>query len=163
MRGNFIYLPELMNPTPPVPTSIVHPQDAPVIAAFGDCATFHLTGEQTGGKYTMFTNVTQPGCGPPPHRHDREDEWFLVLEGRAEFFKDGVWTEVPVGTSVFMERGTVHTFRNIGDTPLKQVIHTSPSGFETFFSRCAGEFNKAGGPDMARIVEISAEHGITYV
>ena len=101
-----------MNATPPPLASIVFPQDAPVVTAFGDCATFHLTGAQTGGRCTMFTSVTPPGGGPPPHRHENEDEWFLVLEGRAEFFHDGKWTEVSVGGSVFMQRGTVHNWVN---------------------------------------------------
>jgi len=42
------------------------------------------------------------------------------------------------------------------------LIHTAPSGFETFFARCAEEFAKPNPPDMSRIVEISAEHGIHY-
>ncbi|MDB6079278.1 MAG: Cupin 2 conserved barrel domain protein [Akkermansiaceae bacterium] len=148
---------------PAFPPAFVPPANARTIRAFGDSATFMLTGEQTGGAYSMFVNVTAPGGGPPPHWHDGEDEWFLVLEGRAEFFQDGAWTEVPIGSAVFMPRGTIHTFRNAGDTPLKQVIHTAPSGFETFFERCSQEFQNEGGPDMGRILEISAEHGIYYL
>ena len=86
----------------------------------------------------------------------------MVLEGKAEFLKDGEWSAGPPGGSVCMPRGSVHTFRNAGDTPLKQIIHAAPSGFEDFFTRCAEEFNKPGGPDMERIVAISAEHGISY-
>lgn len=125
--------------------------------------TVHLSGIDTGGRYTMFTDITPPGGGPPPHYHLNEDEWFYVLEGRAEFFRDNAWVEVPVGTAVFMPKGVVHSFRNAGTTPLKQLIQTSPSGFEIFFSRCAEEFAKPGGPDMQRILEISAEHGIHFV
>jgi len=146
-----------------IPPAIVPFAEAKTYHAFGDTASFHLTGEQTGGSYTMFVNVTAPGGGPPPHRHDHEDEWFYVVEGRAEFFRDGAWTEVPPGTAVFMPRGSVHAFRNAGDTPLRQIIHTAPSGFETFFSRVAEEFKRDGGPDMERVVAISAEHGISYV
>jgi hypothetical protein len=40
---------------------------------------------------------------------------------------------------------------------------TTPSGFEKFFARCADEFAKPGEPDMSRIVEIGAEHGIYFV
>jgi hypothetical protein len=43
------------------------------------------------------------------------------------------------------------------------LVSMSPAGFETFFSRCAEEFVKPGGPAMQRIVEISAEHGIYFV
>jgi quercetin dioxygenase-like cupin family protein len=134
-----------------------------VIRAFGDEITVHLGGKETGGKFTMFTDVTPPGGGPPPHYHTMEDEWFHVLEGRAAFFKDGQWTEVPAGTSVFMPKGTVHAFKNVGSTPLKQLIHTSPSGFETFFARCEAEFTTPGAPDMSRLSVIAAEHGIHFV
>lgn len=142
--------------------AVVPPSGALRIEAFGDRVTFHLTGADTGGKYTCFVVETPPGSGPPPHRHDREDEWFLVLEGRAEFFKDGGWTEVPVGSAVFAPRGSVHAFRNVGDTVLRQVIHTSPSGFEDFFAAMAEEFHRDGGPDMERVVAVSAEFGIHY-
>lgn len=142
--------------------AIVLPDMAQKVSAFGDDITFHLTGRDTGGKYTLFSSVTQPGGGPPPHRHGNEDELFLVMEGRASFFYDGKWTEVPAGTSVFMPRNSLHTFKNTGETPLKLLVQTSPSGFETFFTRCAEEFNQPKGPDMKRILEISAEHGISF-
>jgi hypothetical protein len=64
---------------------------------------------------------------------------------------------------VFMPRGVVHSFRNPGSTPLRMLVHTAPSGFEVFFSRCADEFAKPGPPDMQRIMAISAEHGIFFV
>lgn len=142
--------------------SIVMPGDAKTQVAFGDQATFLLTGEQTGGKYTMFRYVVAPGGGPPLHRHDDEDEWFLVLEGSGEFYADGKWTMVPEGGSVFMPRGSVHSFRNPGDKPLVLLIHTSPSGFETFFARCGVEFAKESGPDMDAIIAIASEHGIAF-
>jgi mannose-6-phosphate isomerase-like protein (cupin superfamily) len=153
-----------MTTPPPAQTVRVTPPSAGrIIRAFGDEITVHLGAAETDGKYTMFTSVTPPGGGPPPHYHLNEDEWFLVLEGRVEFFKEGSWSEVPVGTAVFAPRGVVHSFRNPGTTPLKMLLHTSPCGFETFFARCEQEFAKPGPPDMARIVQIAAEHGIHFV
>jgi quercetin dioxygenase-like cupin family protein len=146
-----------------ITTTVVLPHEAPVITAFGDTITLHLTGAQTGGAYVMFTSITHPGGGPPPHIHADQDEWFLVQEGAAEFFKDGKWHAVPAGGSVFVPRGTVHTFRNAGTGPLKQLIQLSPAGFETFFGRCAEEFSNPAGPDMKRVLEISADHGITFI
>jgi quercetin dioxygenase-like cupin family protein len=152
-----------MNNPPVVSACVVLLSAGKVIRAFGDEVTIHLSGAETGGRFTMFTTVTPPGSGPPPHYHSNEDEWFYVLEGRVEFFIENKWTEVPIGTAVFIPRGAVHTFRNAGTGPLKSLIHTAPSGFETFFSRCADEFARPGGPDMGRIVEIAAEHGIHFV
>ena len=141
---------------------VVPPASCRVVAAYGDEATFHLGAAETGGKYTMFTLVTPPGSGPPPHVHANEDEWFLVLEGEAEFFKDGSWLAVSVGTAIFAPRGVEHAFRNVGQTPLRMLLHTAPSGFEEFFARSAEEFAKPGEPDMAALVQIAGEHGITF-
>ena len=144
-------------------TFLILPHEAKSLKAFGDEIVVHMGGAQTGGKYTAFTCVTPPGGGPPPHYHTNEDEWFVPLDGRVEFFLDGEWREVPLNSLLFIPRGTIHTFRNCGDTPLRVLTHTAPAGFEVFFARCAAEFAKAGPPDMARIVEISAEHGIHFV
>jgi len=64
---------------------------------------------------------------------------------------------------VFAPRNVPHCFRNPSDKPARQCTVFLPSGFETFFERCAAEFAKPGGPDMNRITDISAEHGIHYV
>jgi uncharacterized cupin superfamily protein len=29
--------------------------------------------------------MTPPGGGPGPHYHEREDEWFYIIEGRVSF------------------------------------------------------------------------------
>ena len=151
-----------MNQHPTQSTCVVLPSSGKVMRAFGDEITVYLGAAETGGKYTMFSAVTPPGGGPPPHYHANEDEWFFVQEGRAEFFKDNAWAEAPIGTVVFTPRGVVHTFRNPGDKPLRMMVHTAPSGFEVFFARCAEEFAKPGPPNMPRLVEIAAEHGIHF-
>jgi mannose-6-phosphate isomerase-like protein (cupin superfamily) len=139
------------------------PGHGSVLRAFGDEATILLSGAQTGGKFTLFSNVTPPQGGPPVHYHENEDEQFLVLEGRASFYADGQWTEVPTGTAVYMPKGVVHTFKNVGRTPLRQIIQTTPADFDRFFQRCAEEFARPGPPDMKRLVEIAGEHGIYFV
>ena len=142
---------------------ITPPGQGRVMSVFGDEVEFVITGEQTGGRFTQWIETTHPGGGPPPHYHTLEDENFYVIDGSVEFFHDGQWTAVPPGTAVFMPKGEVHAFHNAGNTPLKMLITTVPSGFETFFERCEVEFAKPGAPDMAHITEIAAEHGIHFV
>lgn len=144
-------------------TVIVTPDEGKLLRAFGEEVRVHLSGTETGGQLTVFSNFTPPGGGPPPHYHVDEDEWFIPQQGHAEFFLDGQWQAVEPGTIIYVPRGTIHTFRNAGETPLITLIQTSPSGFETFFERCAAEFAKEGPPDMERIVAIAAEHGIHFV
>lgn len=133
------------------------------VRAFGEEITFHLEAKDTGGQMTQWTEITPPGGGPPPHYHQNEDELFLVREGKLQFLVNGEWREVESGGIVFAPRNSVHTFKNIGDGPSNMLVSTYPSGFEDFFTQCAGEFAKPSGPDMERIVQISAEHGIYFV
>jgi quercetin dioxygenase-like cupin family protein len=143
---------------------VVAPGEEKVIRAFGVELTFHLMGEHTGGRYVMATMLTPAGdAGPPPHYHEKEDECFLVQEGRMSFFIAGQWHDVAPGTVVFAPRLSVHTFKNVGDTTAKVLVSASPAGFEVFFAACEKEFQKPGEPDMEKIVAISAEHGIRYV
>lgn len=154
------------DPTPSVPTAIiVPPEGGRTLHAFGDSPCVKLAGEQTGGTMTVVLNHTPPGGGPPPHLHRNEDETFLVLEGKIRFLANGEWTEaLPVGSVVYLPRGTVHTFQNIGDTPSRAWIIATPSGFENFFARCAAHFaTPEMPPNMAAILGISSEHGIEYV
>ncbi len=130
--------------------------------AFGDEVRVLLGAGQTGGKLSLWTETVPPGGGPPPHRHLREDEWFVVQEGTFSFFGGGQWCELGVGGTAFMPRESVHTFKNTGSTPGKLLIGTSPAGFEMFFGRCAEEFAREGGPDMGRIIAIAGEHGIEF-
>jgi quercetin dioxygenase-like cupin family protein len=143
--------------------AIVRRDDARVLHAFGEEVRILLDGEGTGGRLTMWTEITPPGGGPPPHHHVNEDEAFHVLEGRVAFLSGGEWHEVGPAGCAYMPRGAVHTFKNVGDQPSRMLISTTPAGIEKFFARCAEEFAKAGGPDMARIVQIGAEHGIHFL
>jgi mannose-6-phosphate isomerase-like protein (cupin superfamily) len=139
---------------------VVHAGDGPVLEAFGDVIQVKLGGKHTGGALAVGFGTTPPGGGPPPHRHSNEDELFLVVEGRLDFLVAGEWVEVGPGGLVYIPRGAVHTFRNAGEEHSRQWVLTTPSGFERFFEACATVFAAGGTPDLTRITEICAEHGI---
>jgi quercetin dioxygenase-like cupin family protein len=142
---------------------IVSPGAGKDLHAFGNILTVMLSGEQTGNQLSVMCEVTPPGGGPPMHLHQREDEIFLVIEGCISYCVNGKWTEVEPGGMAYLPRGVPHTFRNVGETPSRHWIITTPSGFEVFFSRCAEEFAKATVPDMGRIIEIFSEHGLALM
>jgi quercetin dioxygenase-like cupin family protein len=141
---------------------LIKAADAPVMRAYGNTVHFHLTRAQNAGAFSMFTDVTPPGGGPPPHFHTDQDEWWFVLEGQPEFFDGETWTPVNEGGWVFMPKHSLHAFRNAGKRPLRQVIHTLPGGFESFFRDSEAEFQRNTEPDLKRIVAIGAEHGIFF-
>ena len=55
----------------------------------GELVTHKVPSHQTGGAYSLFEVATEPGAGPPPHIHHREDESFYDLDGNYEFLVDG--------------------------------------------------------------------------
>ncbi len=131
--------------------------------AFGVQINFKLSAANTGGAISLGLDKVPPGGGPPLHYHRNEDEVFIVQEGRMEYLIENRWVELGPGGVVFAPRNVPHSFRNLGDKPARQWTVFLPTGFETFFQRCAVEFAKAGGTDMNRITDISAEHGIYYL
>jgi|SRR5882724_169836 len=58
----------------------------------------------------------------PPHVHHRDDEAWYVLEGilRVQVGKDVV--EAAAGSSVFVPRGTSHTYWNPGPAPTRYLL-----------------------------------------
>jgi mannose-6-phosphate isomerase-like protein (cupin superfamily) len=150
-------------PTPAGEPVIVPASAGRQLNAFGENVTVKLGGDETRRSLTLWVEVTPPGVGPPPHYHEAEDELFLVQQGRVQFLVKGQWVEPGEGSAVYVPRGNVHAFRNAGDAPSRMWVMTTPSGFETFFARCAAEFARGGPPDMGKIVAISAEHGIHFV
>jgi mannose-6-phosphate isomerase-like protein (cupin superfamily) len=67
-----------------------------------------------------------PGAGPRPHRHPYDEVQF-VREGRGLWTVNGREFEAGAGDILVIKAGEIHSFRNIGDTPLVQVdVHLSP-------------------------------------
>jgi mannose-6-phosphate isomerase-like protein (cupin superfamily) len=71
--------------------------------------------------------------GPPPHHHDDCAEFFHVIAGRLELMRDGIWITLGPGEQAEIPRGTLHTFRNDGDSEVRVIHGYEPAGFEAFF------------------------------
>lgn len=56
-----------------------------------------------------------------PHSHN-EDEFFFVLEGKAEFYLNGDTKTGGPLTSFYCPPNSIHGIRNIGDTELKYLV-----------------------------------------
>jgi len=150
--------------TPTRPAVIAQPGEGLAVRAFGNEILFQLTSEQSGGALNVGLATVPPGARVPPHIQTREEELFLVIEGRYRFSINGEWKEVAPGGMVYIPRGVPHTFEVLGDQPGRHWVLMSPGGFDRFYARCAAElFAQPGPPDFSRLPAINAEFGIRMV
>jgi mannose-6-phosphate isomerase-like protein (cupin superfamily) len=71
---------------------------------------------------TLKLSVVRPHAAThAPHTHG-EDEFFFVLEGKAQFFLNGDSVEVGPMTSLYCPPDSYHGIRNAGDAELKYLV-----------------------------------------
>jgi quercetin dioxygenase-like cupin family protein len=101
------------------------------------------SGADTDGHAAIFEEITEPGGGPPLHRHNEQVEVFHVREGRYRFHLDGDHFELGPGDCAVIKPGQTHAFKNIADTPGRFIFELFPALDATeFFVRLS-----QAGPD----------------
>jgi quercetin dioxygenase-like cupin family protein len=134
-----------------------------------DEVTVLLTGEQTGGKLFMAEATVPPGCGNPPHIHDREDETFYLHQGTLSIQVGEKALIASPGDVVQLPRGVMHSFQNTGNVNAKFLVVAAPAGLEKFFEE--GFYPAADWPNamppmndefMGRVMTAAAKCGLTF-
>jgi quercetin dioxygenase-like cupin family protein len=154
----------------PTPTGYgIAPGDGERIWSVGETLTAKATGERTGGHLVVLENVVPPGGGPPPHVHAHEDEFVYVLAGHVDVRLGDQLHAFGPGGFAYVPRGTVHTFRNAGDTAGRILVGFTPGGIENFF-REAGRNATDDGPappvdddEIARTTAAASKYGVRLV
>lgn len=73
------------------------------------------------GKTLKLSVVGPHQATHPPHAH-LEDEFFFILEGKAEVYFDGQWILLEPYASYYCPSFKIHGIRNAGDTMLKYLV-----------------------------------------
>jgi mannose-6-phosphate isomerase-like protein (cupin superfamily) len=103
----------------------------------GGVVTIKAATRETNGSLTALEFLIGPKEGPGLHTHSREDELWYVIEGEFRFKAGGLMLHASTGGLAFGPRGVPHCFQNIGDTPGRLLVITTPSGLERFFEQFA--------------------------
>jgi mannose-6-phosphate isomerase-like protein (cupin superfamily) len=135
---------------------ILNVRRAGEIEASGDPASavdrYLVESSDTSGSVALVEHIVAPRVlAAPLHRHSREDEFSVVLEGRLGVFQDGDEVVATAGDIVLKPRGHWHTFWNAGDEPLRILELITPGGIEELFRRLAepgGEYDPATLPAL---------------
>lgn len=114
---------------------VVDPEDAGLqhLGVVGDTYTVLVSGADTAGRYALLDMLVPPGGGPPPHRHDFEEQ-FHVLEGEIVVTFRGEPVTARAGMTVNVPALAPHSFINATDRPARMLCLVSPAGIEEFFA-----------------------------
>jgi quercetin dioxygenase-like cupin family protein len=91
-----------------------------------------LTSQETAGSLALIEHVGREGAGTPLHRHTREAEAFIVLDGDLDGWSDDDHTVVTAGDTLYLPAGSEHAFR-IRSATARFLVLITPAGFEQFF------------------------------
>jgi len=90
--------------------------------------TFKTTAHDGWSAYTVCEAIEPPESGAGYHRHPTYDETFIICEGHYDFRLDGKLLKLGPGDTVFVPRGTPHSFVSTGPEVGRQLIISSPGG-----------------------------------
>lgn len=144
------------------------PSEGRTIGILGDAYRFLVTGEESGGQYTIIEAIVRPGGGPPPHLHHNEEETFYVIDGEVTFQVGDDRVTVQPGTFLNLPIGQPHAFKNESDRNAKMIITLSPAGLENFFFEVGVEFEGEFPPppseeEIQKLVAAAPEYGIEFL
>jgi len=103
----------------------------------GETTTFVVTAADSDGAMLKLDVVIEPGhASPPVHVHRAFAETHDLREGTLGITMDGAERVVEAPGSIEIPRGTRHTFRVVGDEPVRTIVdHRAPGRFEDFIDR----------------------------
>jgi mannose-6-phosphate isomerase-like protein (cupin superfamily) len=126
--------------------------------------TIHkVPGAVLDGRLAIVEHTLPPRrLAAPLHRHSREDELSIVLDGRIGALLGDDHVEAGPGSYVLKPRDQWHTFWNAGDTPLRFIELLLPGGFDDYFRRLSPLLQAAGAADPSAILSLAEEYGIAF-
>jgi quercetin dioxygenase-like cupin family protein len=148
---------------------ISSPDTQAAIWFLGALSQVRLSGEQTGGAFSLRDNLARRGNASPVHVHDRDDETFFVLDGELRVLAGEDDDTAGPGTVAVLPRRLRHAYVVTSATARFLTLH-APAGFEQFAAEVGQPARAltlppppAGPPDLAALAQAAARHGITIL
>jgi mannose-6-phosphate isomerase-like protein (cupin superfamily) len=144
-------------------SAVVHRPGEGELIAGPSSVTIKATGEDTGGSFYLGEGVFQPGFpGPPPHVHERLHDMFYVLEGTLTMRLGDETFDLGPGSFVCVPPGTIHTFSNRSEQPVRILNFNTPAGWENYMRDLAAAL-AAGTPTPEEIGQIASRYDFRAV
>jgi quercetin dioxygenase-like cupin family protein len=103
----------------------------------GSLMEVKVTGEETGGTFSLLEEIDPPDFVTPLHIHHNEDEYFYVLDGEVTFTIGEKTIRAKPGTFVSAPREIAHMYKVEKSEPAKIITMLVPAGLEQLFIDCS--------------------------
>lgn len=132
----------------------------------------HLASVKVSGGSDGLLSVVEflapRGFGPPLHRHNSEDELFVILDGEVVLRTGDVEANSPAGTVAMLPRAVPHSFQVLSDTATILNVTASSTGapkFDAMVSALGVPTAERTMPapmdiDPGQVAEVCAAHDI---
>ena len=119
---------------------------------------FLIDGNASNGRFSLVEHPMEPrALAAPLHRHQNEDEYSFVIEGRIGAKLGGEVVFGNRGDLIFKPRKQWHTFWNAGDEPARILEIISPAGFEGYFEELASSEQPL---DPQKVLALAARYDV---
>ena len=148
-------------------TVVKAPDERQAIWMLGGLYEILLSSDESGGKATIVEFTIPVGAAPPLHTHDC-DETVYVVDGTLKYHIGGETLDGAPGSVFHIPAGTEEFFEPT--SPLKIIGVYHGGSMDKFFAEAGEPAQKreippplTAPPDIERIAEIGARHGLKLV
>jgi len=143
------------------PACLIEPGRVSGLSIMGTQVEVLLRGQDTADRLAICRIHAQPGDGVPLHRHIREDETFIVIDGRLRVIVGERETVVGPGAVAMLPQDVPHGWWVAGEEPASFYVLGTPAGLDRFFPELA--IMTAGLPQpWDQVIATSLRFGIVF-
>src|SRR5262249_9576183 len=135
---------------------ILTPEEQQAVSFIGMAVEIRLGGPATAGQLAILEHHGERGHGSPVHRHEADDETFLVLEGELRVEVDGQSRTAGAGVIAFLPKQLPHAFVVTSPQARYLTVH-QPAGFDDFVLEAGTRENT---PDPAELTALARKYNI---
>jgi mannose-6-phosphate isomerase-like protein (cupin superfamily) len=140
--------------------NITHVTAPQTFVFLGVPMTIHLSGDRTGGEFSLIEAVMPPGGDGGLHMHTREDESLYLLKGELQVTIGEKSFVLKRGESYFAPRNIPHRICNDGSEPARAILINTPGTFDEFVRQAGipigAEALSAGPPSPEQVQQLLA-------
>jgi quercetin dioxygenase-like cupin family protein len=147
--------------------AILMPDEQRAVWFLGALIRIRAGADSTAGQLAVLEHEGERGYNSPLHRHDLDEETFLVLDGELRVEVDGQARAVGAGGVAFLPRRLPHAFVVTSPQARFLTLHT-PAGFDRFAVEAGTPWSTASAPpdlppDPAALAAMAGAYGIEII